>query len=337
MSRSPFQHFFRIVIAVAAVLPLFVGETRAQESAAFKIGFLLGDSEGAMRPVMEQLRESLLANEPLMEAMRARGYSDIWLRPSDEPFDMIQRLGAREFDLAFATSVIYARQFRTVPGETDVFQAVAYEPVFQFRRLVGDIVDPRGNGVFRRGVIFAGPGCFLFSKWPTDEARIAQTMAAIGRESIAVSDSYSAASYIYPRLRIADEYSTLTLRGALFCKSETSVVKHVVAGLANIGACDVQTLADMSAYRYCRELLRTDPIPTDPILMRVDILPGVSEDGMGRELKVALQNFFNSETPPIEGVKVEKASRRAFEDMARALKRFDALQEASEAEVAPRP
>lgn len=336
MHRLLTQSFRRFAMMVA--LCLVAATLSAQESRAFKVGFLLGDSDSEMRGVMENLRESLLANEPLMHAMRQRGYSDIWLRPSDDPFDMIQRLDANEFHLAFATSVIYARQFKLSSEFAEAFEPVAYQPIFQFRRLKGDIVDPRGNGVFRRGVVFAGPGSGMIGLRATKPDLWSGAVSRLIQDGpIAVSDSYSAASYIYPRLRLADEFSTLTLRGTLFCKSESAVVKHVVSGLVNVGACDVQTLEDMSAAGYCEELFRTDPIPTDPILLLGHLTPEMNPLGLGRELKVALQNFFNAESPPIDGVKIEKASDRAFEDMARALQRFDEMQQAPQAGREPSP
>ncbi|MBI3737128.1 PhnD/SsuA/transferrin family substrate-binding protein [Candidatus Sumerlaeota bacterium] len=301
----------------------------AGNPAALKIGYLLsGSALDPVRPVMEQLRQSLLAAPAVAEAMKASGYGDIWLRPSDDPADLTQRIGAEEFDLVFATAVVYARQFRPRSDRPEVFQQAAYEPIFQFRHLTGDIYDQRGNGVFRKGVIFIGPRSPLWKSTPTPE----EIRAELERSRIAVADSYSATGYIYPQIKIRAQFPGIKTRGPLFCRSETEVIKHVVSGLAAVGACDMNVLETTlggkgtEGGKFYQELFTTDRIPADPILLRRNLLPQNSPLPLGTELKVAIQAFFNATPGPAAGLKVEKAERRSFEDMARALAEFDRIE-----------
>ncbi len=330
--------FLHLIITLSAVRPSAGQETLQRgvapstpQEVALKIGYLISGSDlDPVRPVLEELRRDLLSDSKVLSALKAGNYQDIWLRPCDAPQDMIQRLKGIEFDLAFATSVIYARQFRPRADQPDQFQEVPYEPVLQFHYLDGDVPDPKGNGVFRRGVVFIGPGSSL---WSVGQPSAEQMRRELETQWLAVSDSYSAAGYIYSRLKIMDEFGEVRLRGPMFCKSGGEAFKHVVSGLTGIGACDSRILEGAAGKpaargKFYRELFRTDPIPTDPILLRRDHLPQTSP--LGRELKAAIQSFFNAAKSPVAGLRVETADRRAFELTARALEKFDrAEQEAS--------
>jgi hypothetical protein len=298
---------------------------------AFKIGFLLEGSDlDPVRPVIEALRGHLLADVRVARALKQAEFGDIWLRPSDDPFDMIQRLEAEEFDLACATAVIYARQFDS-GRRAGAVPSVRYEPIFQFRRPELDIFDPRGHGVWRSGVVFVGPASEL---WEIAHPTAEQIRAEIERAPIAVEDSYSATGYIYPRLKLLHDFPNLRPRGFLFCGSDASVIKHVVAGLAAVGACEagwfpLSVEPTGASFPLMKDLFRTDRIPTDPILIHVDLMPQGRSGGLGAELKVALQSFFNGSSSRARGLRVEKAWRRSYEDMARALAEFDRLESAA--------
>jgi len=300
---------------------------------ALKIGYLLSGSDlEPVRPLVEKLIQTLKSNQAVMNAMKDLGYSDIWPRQCDSSFDMIQRLGAEEFDLAFATGVIYARQFRPRANAPNEFETVAYQPILQFKNLRGDFAGARDTGVFRQGAIFVGLGSPLWGIAPTDK----QIRAAIEMEWMAVPDSNSAAGYIYPRLAILDRFPDITPRGPIFCRSGEEVVKHVASALIHLGACETRLLEgplgiiqndNGKTVRVYQELLRTAPIPTDPILLKDDFLPssGDQKGSLGRELKTAIIDFFNDTIPALApDLKVHKADPRSFEDMARALRKFDA-------------
>lgn len=311
-------------------------DTGPQDSAtsgsgrAFKIGFLESGSDLApARHLAAGLRDALGADGAASDAMADAGYTQISLRPCDDPADLLQRLRAGEFELAFATAVVYSRLFQggaEIPGGPGRSGDVAYEPVLQFFRSESDVRNPRGEGVMRQGVIFVRRnGPLAGREFSADDLR-----AEFERHSLAVSDSNSAAGYIFPLVEIQDRFGQMRSQAPIFCGSEDEVVKHVVSGLAEIGACSPETLARIGsvrasgeAYKLYEELFRTDLFPTDPILLRADLLPRRS--ALGIELKAALRVYFMQSPPPAPGLGVVKAERRSYELMSRALDRFDRL------------
>lgn len=306
-----------------------------------RIGYLSeGTDLNPARAVLKGLVRRLETNPALAEALEEAGYRSIQMRHCDGAADMIQRLGAEEFELAFASSVIYARQFRPSTSDPNRFQPVRYQPILQFRRK-NDNRKQRGIGVERRAVIFIGPGSSLWGREPTDD----EVRREIERNQMAVSNSNSAAGYIYPQLKIQQKFGLVRPQGFLFCTTSSEVVKHVISGLANIGACDTQTLEELGeipaaegqSRRLYQILFNTDLIPTDPILLRSDLLP--QRSNLGRELRLVVKEFFNNaKAQPAPGLWVEDAEQRSFEDMARALKLFDSIGEAdSSAGAAGRP
>lgn len=324
-----------IILAIIALSgrpsPASSEATPAAPRSPFIIGYLLSGSD-LERPlaVMEALRAELLKGAPLRDR-------EILLRPCDGPPDMEQRLRAEEFDLAFATTFIYARLFRSVEGDDSRFEPPLHEPILQYHDIAGDFVIR--EIVYRQGVVFAGPGSPLFGVKNADKALI---RAELERERMAVPEFHSETGYIYPRLEIYNRFSGIHPLGPLFCRSAPNVVKHVVSGLANIGACDARVLATMlgdaqakGELRGCTELFRTKNIPTGPVLLRGSLHPRNSTAPLGRELRDAIQQFFNSPSPPAPGLRLERINdRRAYEDVAGELK---ALDEAERAARAPKP
>ncbi len=306
------------------------GDATSRAGRAFKIGFLESGADLApARHLVAELRDALGAGGAASVAMAEAGYTQISLRPCDDPADLLQRLRAGEFELAFATAVVYSRLIQSGaeladgPGPN---ADVAYEPVLQFVRSESDVRNPRGEGVMRQGVIFVGRnGPLAGREFSADDLR-----AEFERHALAVSDSNSAAGYIFPLVEIQDRFGQMRSQAPIFCGSEDEVVKHVVSGLAEIGACSPETLARVGsvqmngkAYDLYKELFRTDLFPTDPILLRADLMPRRS--ALGVELKAALRVYFMQTPPPAPGLGVVKAERRSYELMSRALDRFDRL------------
>lgn len=305
--------------AAAASFPL---------SDVFRIGYLAEGSDlSPARPLLQDLRTALFANEPVSRELKALGYQDISLRPCDEPADMIQRLDAVEFELAFATSIVYARQFKRVQGGADAFKAVPYEPILQFKR-PGDINNTRGE-VMREGSVFVGRGSALYGKRPTDE----EIRNFISRGGLAVSDSNSAAGYIYTQIKMAERFNQLRPESFIFSGNSSEAVKYVLSGLVEAGACETQVLksvgtvkTDRGEQQLYQVLFTTDAIPTDPILMRIDLLPKNSVSKLGTEIKVAIRSFFNDrQLARAPGLKVVNAVPASYEPVARALESFDAI------------
>ena len=289
----------------------------AADERSLAIGFLpTGSDFHTASAQVERLRSALLAQTRVNAALADAGYDGIVLSPCDGPRDMVQRMDQGEFEVALATAVVYGRQRGPYP-----------EPILQ-SRLPGDF-QPPGHGVMRRGVVFVGPACALFERADVTDADV---RALLERARLAVPTADSAAGYIYPRLALREApWRVEQPGGFLFCGNDDEVVKHVVSGLVEVGACREGAPEHILARSvtgapderpYYRILFRTDPFPTDPILLRKELLPARS--ALGRELKVALRAYYNdgaSELPtgwPM-GLGVEDASRRDYEALGRAL------------------
>jgi hypothetical protein len=156
------------------------------------------------------------------------------------------------------------------------------------------------------------------------------TSEAIGnallRSPLAVPSADSAAGYIYPRVQMARQYGGAQPAVFWFCGSDAEVVKHVVAGLAPIGACRTGALIALLGRegqdRYVNVLFQTQPYPTDPIVLRRDLLPASSP--LGQALKSALRQYFQTQAI-VPGLRVEDASRREYEKLADYLVELDRM------------
>jgi len=276
----------------------------------FSIGFLNDGSDLNNAPaLMSRLSQYLLARKDLKATLARNHYQtdEILLSPCDGTRDMAQRMAENEFDLVFATAVVYARQI----GPT-------YEPILQTLR-PGDKEPPRGEGgVLRRGVIFIGPHAAAFNTATSARERADQARRLLAGSPLAVPTADSAAGYISPRLMLIHDLGLQKTAGFLFCGSDTEVVKHVVSGLADIGACREGALAILpppaKGRPFYQVLLQSLPTPTDPILVHAELLPARSE--LGLELKVALREFFNKDQLAGADLRVENASKRAYEMLA---------------------
>jgi len=252
----------------------------------FRIGYIPRPAEGGMDETLgRRLGEFLQADRDLRRALRSEGYSpDIAVLPADGYNDLASRLEQEQFDLAFCPAAVFA----ALGG--------GYRVILQERH-PGDIVDSRGDEPARRqGVIFVGPTSPLFRQAPTT-ATLSRVLA---ENEFAVPSAYDAAGFHYPCLALADEFGVsprqLRLR---FCGSSREVVKHVVSGLAAIGACDSAALDHWLAEAVPNLPLEDivwplpismRPIPTDPVIVRQSLDPASSE--IGRRIRDALQRFF---------------------------------------------
>jgi ABC-type phosphate/phosphonate transport system substrate-binding protein len=173
---------------------------------------------------MEELRQFLVRRDETRQGLARAGFGEVVLSPCDGPRDMVQRMNAGEFDLVFATAIVYAQ-----------LAGAAYEPVLQFKRPGDDFQMPGREGVFRQGIIFAGPGSALF-KSPGELTR-EELRKLLERVPLAVPTADSAAGYLAPRYKMEHDLGLRQGPAPLFCGSDSEVVKHVVAGLAEVGAC----------------------------------------------------------------------------------------------------
>lgn len=284
-----------------------------------KIGYLPEGSDlRPARQILDDLRVALLENPSCILEMERAGYADISLRPCDSTVDMTQRLRAGEFEIAFATAMVYIRLLESERPAGAGAEAL-YDPSLQFRAR-GD--TQTADGVMRRAAVFVGPRSPL---WNERNPQPSQIRAEIASHGLAVSNSDSLASYYYPQIALRRRYGELRPGRLIFCGSSEEVFKHVVSGLARIGACELNALSEPNAPAgLTHTLFLTEPtIPTDPILTRVDLLPAGRHANLGAALRSALRSFFNDSQQSEYGVAVESSSSRAFDLAIRAIDFFE--------------
>ncbi|HPB31275.1 MAG TPA: PhnD/SsuA/transferrin family substrate-binding protein [Candidatus Sumerlaeota bacterium] len=255
---------------------------------AFRIGFIPSGEEPASTPGwFDGLKGYLLENSDVVESMGKEGYSDIVILPADGHRDMLQRLDVGEFDMAFCSSVIF------------VIQRGDYVPMLQFR---GDIYDPRGHGMtLQKGVIFAGPASPLFKDENPSDADIRNALLSA---PFAFVSAYNSTGYICPRLLLWRKFDIRQPGEIIFCGSPDEVVKYVVSGLADAGACDAvalqSVLGNLPEYvmrdNLVRTIMETAPVPTNPVVVRAALNPRRSH--LGRVLKSSLKTYYNSSGAP---------------------------------------
>lgn len=282
---------------------------------SFKIGFVKGDIEqGLSADMLSALRRFLLLEEKIKTNLKKEGYSDIALLPADGYRDLIRRMDHKEFELVFCPSVVYAEQ------EGD------YQAVLQLRR-ERDIWDTRGGGkVLQKGVILVNNRSPLHNNKAVEASQIAEYLK---QQRIAFVSSYSAPGYIYPMLKMYDDYGVTEPGGFLFCDSSEEVVKFVINGLVEVGTCESGTIEQVlgeiglqvKPEKLVRIIFETPIIPTDPVVVREELFPPNSE--LGKSLKAGLKQFFNrpgSKTP-----RLENSQDSYYDDLRHEVKRFDLL------------
>ncbi len=298
------------IFALVTLAPAAADPTSA--SAVLRIGCLRTDPEARLGPgALFGLRDYLVSATLSSQPMRERGVTDIAVISSDSHEDLVQRMGQNEFDLVFCS----ASDFVSQRGD--------YEVLYQFRR-PRDSYDPRGQRVFHKGVIFAGVSSPLFPG-PDPTSLLTQFLS---REEIAMVSSYSAAGYVYPCLKLA-AFTSNTLPGRIrFCGSAEEVVKNVVAGSVGLGACEAGVIEEVfrqngierERERLVRVILETDPIPTDPVVVRSGWLPRHSP--AGRELQDALRTYFASDS---QLPRLELSASAKYDDLRRNVEALEAM------------
>lgn len=296
--------FFGVLLLL--LLPAFPGGAPAQAtvgepglreggSTMLRIGYLRREATGHPgERLLENLRHRLLEDEEVMAALREEGYTadnPIGLFACDGAEDMIRRLNAREFDIAFTPASIHARH------QAD------YRVVLKARR-PGDSFSP--GGVVRRfGVVFVSPRSPLFEQ---EELTAEDIREELGRRRLAVVSTQSVAGFHAPLLELSQRLGLRQLPASyLWFEDSREVVKGVLAGLADIGVCEQgaidQVLTEAGLLdpqwpegrraeersRYIREVLRTSPIITDPVVMRPSL--AARQSNLGRLLRARLRDY----------------------------------------------
>jgi len=248
----------------------------------FRVGYLRREVSGHP-PIegLERLRGYLEEDEAVQRELEAGEYDGIGLFPCDGPADMVRRLNAREFDVAFAPANLYAQQ------------QAGYMAVLKSRR-PEDFFSPTGR-VWRQGVVFVTPRSPLYDAGEITKENVG---AFLSDERLAVVSTQSVAGFQAPVLRLATDYDVFASEGGyLWFDSSEEVAKGVLSGLADIGACEESALQrvlrraglEERKDELIRVILRTDRITTDPVIFRPGLSPRVS--ALGREIRSSIRDF----------------------------------------------
>lgn len=309
-------------------LPVCGQELASQvaRSSTFRIGFVRQDREAATTAgVYQRLTEFLVAQPDFRSAMQSAGLKEVLPHSFESHRLLVEAMDAEQVDLAFCSVIDYASQ------------QGSYEPVFQLRRQ-GDPHSSTGDRrVWHSGVIFVNNRSQLF-KMETSAAIAALPEYVMSREMAMVGSS-SAAGYVYPYLALDRLTTTVPVIDArsVFWDSSGEVVKAVMNGMHDIGACDASALNEvLRAYgllekkdKLVKEIIRTDPVPRDPIVIHTRWLAPspystTPSAAAGREVIRAVSGFFQS-TPGLP--RLERTSREPFLEVSENLERFRELRQ----------
>ena len=290
-------------------------------TATFRIGYVRQDPEAITTSgVYQQLVDFLVAQPAVIQAMKAADVRDIRPVSYDTHGMLNEAMDANQLDLAFCSALDYS------------YQRGNYEPVFQIRR-PGDPHSSSGERrVWHSGVIFVSARSPLFAQ--ETSAALAALPAYVMEHGIAMVGSSSAAGYVYPYLALDRLTSSVPVMNARsdFRDSSSEVIKAVVNGIYDVGACDSSAIDEvlkahgLLPYKkdLIREILRTDPVPRDPIVLNerwVTASPYGNGHSLtlGREVTRAVGGFFR-QTPGLPAL--ERTSREPFVEVTENLERF---------------
>jgi hypothetical protein len=252
-----------------------------------RIGYLPRPAEGGIdEPLARALGKHLSDHAGLGAALAHKGYSgEVIVQAADGFNDLTTRLNLGLFDAAFCPAAVYASLSRADGS-----------PGAGYRVILKEDHDSESGSV-----IFVGPSSNLFG---AENFTPEELQEALRTEELAVPSAYDAAGFHYPCLALViDQNVNLTGLRYRFCGSSREVVKHVVSGLASIGACDkaaldvwVKEVSDVPEDKMLRRLamptLNAPRIPADPVIVCSELDTQYSE--AGRKLKEAMQGFFDS-------------------------------------------
>jgi ABC-type phosphate/phosphonate transport system substrate-binding protein len=279
----------------------------------FRIGFLKADVEPLLdESLFQNLKRHFEKDNDLMNELSADGFKGIAVIPVDGFIDMVRRMNHNEFDLVFCSSTVYVRQ------EGD------YSAILQVRRL-RDSWDTRGGGkVFQKGALIMSAK--RMSQMGQDPDK--ETVATFLRNArIAVVSSYSAPGYLFPLRKIKKDYNVSPAEALIFCDSSEEVVKYVISGLADAGCCErgavddvlKDTRLNVQKKDLVKVLFETEPIPTNPVVIRSQLHPRTST--AGRTVKDALRAFFSTLPPSMP--RLENSRDEYFTNLQEALSTLD--------------
>jgi ABC-type phosphate/phosphonate transport system substrate-binding protein len=285
----------------------------------FRLGFLRTDLEQELGMAWyETLKAYLEQNDRVMKSLQEAGFSEIAVLPTDGHEDMIQAMNHKEFDVAFCSSYVFA-----------MVEQGTYHVILQLRR-DSDIWDTRGGGrVLQKGVVFVNNRSPLFTADLSSEAAMNQAIADyMPHQRMAFVSSYSAPSYVYPLVKLYRQFGGVQPRSFIFCGSSEEVVKYVINGLVDIGACEAGVIdevvrsidSNVRPERMVRVIFETDFLPTDPIVLKAEYYP---RHPLGLAIKEAIKSFYN-QGPPGKP-RVENSQDLYYQNLREVIAEFNTL------------
>ncbi|MCX7046703.1 MAG: PhnD/SsuA/transferrin family substrate-binding protein [Candidatus Sumerlaeota bacterium] len=252
-----------------------------------RIGYHARTNETALTAgYFEQLAQFIARDPEMRKALMDAGFdaSKVEALRADDHVDLVRRMSQDEFDLVFCSAVSFVAQtghchyvaFMQTRSRDDTWSA--NKGVYQY----GAVIASRANPLFRGGL--------------PDEKKLREFLKT---SRMAVVSNHSAAGYLYPLLSLRRQFCGAPA-DLLFCDSSEEVAKFVINGLVDVGALDEKTLKGVMAQipgnpdpnRFVIRILRTPPMPTDPVAIRSELAPAHSR--LGVALAKAIKKFCES-------------------------------------------
>lgn len=315
-----------IAFCVANAVPVYAQETTVTRTSLdqvvspttgtiFRIGCLRSEPDTRITlPLVEALREHLLATPAVQEAMAEAQVSHMEVRSFDAHRWLMEAMDAEQVDLAFCSSIDY------------IYQRGNYVPIFQLRLPF----DRPGRGrLYHYGSIFVNNRSPLFA---LDRTAALQALPQYLRQKeVALVGPNSASGYVYPLLKLSELTTSTELPWQTrFWGSSEEVVKAVVNGAAEVGACDAGALDEvLKKYNLfdkrdllVREIARTSRLPRDPVVLLARWSPERSE--LGRAISIAARQFFDAQAPELPRLE-PSTDTQPFNELRGSLTRFNQL------------
>ncbi len=302
--------FYKRISFVIFFIVLFL-QFEAQ-NLTFNVAYIGSESDrGLSHNWFQELENDINHNDVILSELRSNGFDSIAFIPTEGYVNCIQRMNIEEFEAVFCNAVVFCEQ----KGN--------YKPVLQLRTKRDQWRSLGGQPVLQYGVIFVSGDCEIAKSDNPSENEIRDF---ISKNPMGFVSQYSAAGYILPMLKIRRDYDTNPSE-LIFCKSSEDVVKYVVSGLIEIGACENGVIEEVfgqtnldedSINKAIKVLFTTEPIPTDPFVIKEEYLP--EKSNLGKVLKDFLRDYYSKKT---EGdIHLEASRNEYYKDLRELIKQF---------------
>jgi ABC-type phosphate/phosphonate transport system substrate-binding protein len=324
MGMGEFRKWFLLCLVLLMTGAGWAQGSPGQGRRSFRIGYVRQDPEAVTTSaVFQRMKDFLMAQPEIVQSMERAGISEIVPQSFDSHVLLVEAMDAEQLDLAFCSVIDYG------------YQRGSYEPIFQIRRAGDPHSSTGGRRAWHSGVIFVNNRSELFDMGTT--AAVAALPDYVNSHEIAMVGSSSAAGYVYPFLaldRLTSAAPVMTGH-SVFWGSSAEVVKAVINGIHTVGACDSEAVDEvLKAYglfenkgKLVKELLRTDPVPRDPVVIQTRWLAQSNyevtpETELGRRVIRGISGFFES-NPRLP--RLDRTTREAYQEVSENVEKFRGL------------